>query len=66
MKAAALVALIIAILGMILNLGYYALNFFGIHTVSISRIIWPAQIIMGGLPIIILSIGILGQKNLDL
>lgn len=65
MKAAALVALIIAILGMMLNLGNYLLFLFGVQATSISRIIWPVQTIMGGLPIIILSIGILGQKNID-
>lgn len=63
MKTGALIALIIAIMGMTLNLGNYLLFLFGRPSPIITQITWPVQIIIGSLPVIVLSIAILSQKN---
>lgn len=63
MKTGALIALIIAILGMVLNLGNYLFFLLGRPSPIITQITWPVQIIIGSLPVIVLSIAILSQKS---
>jgi predicted RND superfamily exporter protein len=63
MKTGALIALIIAIMGMILNLGNYMFYLIGRPSPIITQVTWPVQIIIGSLPVIVLSIAILSQKS---
>ena len=63
MKTGALIALIIAIMGMLLNLGNYLLFLIGKPSPIIHQVTWPIQIIMGSLPVIVLCIAVMSHKS---
>ena len=65
MKTGAIIALIIAVMGMLLNFGNYLFHLVGRPSLIITRITWPVQIIMGSLPVIILCIAVMTHRNHD-
>ena len=65
MKTGAIIALIIAVMGMLLNLGNYMFHLVGNPRPIITQVTWPVQIIMGSLPVIILCIAVMSHKSND-
>ena len=65
MKTGAIIALIIAVMGMVLNFGNYLFFLVGRPSQIITRVTWPVQIIMGSLPVIVLCIAVMSHKSND-